>query len=258
LGGLEEKMSSAARWQVRSVAFSLALFACAIPGTCGAQEFQLIRAQCEIYSLKQAVGLPPVEVHRISPEFFSVFADSDASTIWGYNPGYYNASTGGMQRTEVFADSIYFHERVDIQATGTVQSAINKSDGLLLFRVAAGQNLKYYFGGTLWVANPGHMGTVASASVSLSRVEPGGTTVLATKSIQTDPNMPSGPTEVWWTVGFNGLLTPGDYLYEAHLYAEVPPWGGDPWGELWLRFAVHNVPTAVEPLSWGAVKSLFR
>jgi hypothetical protein len=63
---------------------------------------------------------------------------------------------------------------------------------------------------------------------------------------------------VWWTVSFHGLLTPGDYLYEAHLYAEVPQWGGYPWGELWLRFAVHNVPTAVEPVSWGAVKSLFR
>jgi hypothetical protein len=248
-------MSNAARWHSGVAVLSLAVIACWAPRATEAQALEMIRGQCELYSLKEAIGFPPVEVHRTSPEFFSVFADSDASEINGANPLGYSASTDIMQRTEVFADSIYFHERVDIQAYGWIQSAIGKSDGLILFRVPSGQRFEYHIGGTLWVMKLNVAAAVASASVSLSRVEPGRTTVLATESIQTAPDLPN---EVRRTPKFSGILTSGDYVYEAHLSAEAPRFGGFPWGEVWLRFKVHNVPTSVEPVNWGAVKLLFR
>ncbi len=253
-------MKSVAASRVSPVTLLLALLACGVPRGVSAQEIQLLRGQCGIYFFKQAIGLPPVEVQRTSPEFFSVYADSDGSQIRGNNPNgdLYVVGGGMMQRTEVFADSIYIHEDAGITSYGAVQSAIYKSDGSVLFRVPAGRQLRYHFGGTLWVVNPGDYGAHALASVTLSSIGPDGATVLATESIQTDPELPHGPEDIERPFGFSGILTPGDYLYEAHLSVDVPQYGGEPFGVIWLRFAVHNVPTAVEPVAWGKVKSLFR
>jgi hypothetical protein len=152
-------------------------------------------------------------------------------------------------------DSIYFHETVGIISGGYPLAAISKSDESVLFRVPVGTEFNYTLGGTLGVWNPGYVGILASASVTLSHVEPGGNTLLATQSVQVGV-VP--PTEEARVVEFHGTLAAGDYLYEAHLHAQTAQYGGQPGGELSLGFWRWPRLTAIEPVSWGQVKALYR
>jgi hypothetical protein len=253
-------MSNAARWETRLAALSLALVACGIPEISPAATIQLIRAQCG-YSMRSHLPCAdPMEVHQTSPEFFTVWADS----AWrDWTDGCFGDSSStmhpwAMQTTKVRADSIYFHETVSLQGYGYPQPSVSESHGSVLFRVPEGQQFPYTFGGTVYLWDDGFRGTSASASITLSRVDPWGTTVLQTASYLDSLSGGIPPTEMIRALGFHGTLTPGDYLYEAHLQVRTPWKGGEPNAELWLRFYRWPLETAVEPASWGRVKTLYR
>jgi hypothetical protein len=156
----------------------------------------------------------------------------------------------------VFSDSIYFRQVLWLDA-GNVLTAEGRVDAVVHFRVPMGQPFRYTFGGTLEAADFGVNGTYALASITLSRVDPGGATVLQTDSVKVVNRPGEFPQVVSEGIGFHGTLTEGDYLFEAHTKAYTVD-GGTPSAHLWIRFFEYPKPTAVTPTSWSAVKGLFR
>jgi hypothetical protein len=216
----------------------------------------LISGHCERSEVHQLPCLAPMEFHSSSPDSFAVWADSGGTGPSRCSDPSYYALTWTLGMTSVFTDSIYFRQEVALDA-GNVLTADGRVDAQVRFRVPAGQQFRYTFGGSLQAADFGVAGSYGVASVTLSRVDPGEATVLQTDSVKVVLVPGEFPRAVGKGVGFHGTLTEGDYLFEAHTRGEAVN-SGTPSAHLWIRFYEYPKPTSVEPTTWSAVKGMFR
>jgi hypothetical protein len=239
--------------------FLLVIVLGSLPVSGSATQIQMLRGHCERSAVLRLPCLPPIEYRFPSPDSFAVWADSGGmrSVYDCYPPGS-SASAWTLGVTAVFADSIYFRQEVDLDAGG-VLTADCRVDAQVYFRVAEGQQFNYEYWGTLEAGDlTSVVGCYGLASVALSRVDPGGTTLIYSDSVKVVLIAGQWPEVRDDAMGRSGTLTPGDYVLEAHTRAHAIDGGGRPGAHLWIRFRQYPKPTAVEPTSWGAVKAMYK
>jgi hypothetical protein len=249
-------MTRVTKWLFWAAAAPVFQLTFALPSPAHGSQIQMLHGHCERSVVHRLPCLPPVEFHFPSPDSFAVWADSGGvGNTRGCDPEA-SARAWTLGVAAVFADSIYFRQEVAVDASNLLTSDA-RVDAQIYFRVPAGQQFGYVYGGTLEAGDSGVVGCNGLASVALSRVDPGGTTIIHTDSVKVVLIAGQFPRVDWWVLGRSGTLTPGDYLFEAHTRAQAVG-GGTPGADLLISFWQYPKPTAVEQASWGALKALYR
>lgn len=249
----------------------MGMFRCALVISLGvvlgsqADAIELVNANCDNYTRLAVSCVPPLEVHQVSPTYFTTWADSafpevhcgwassalgnvDQSTVW----------TAVLQRSSILVDSIYVHAVASSNRGGPdAQYSFARSDAVITFRVEADREYAYRLTGTLWTQNPIADGIdgEAKASFRLSRIDSGVPSTLATYSVQAGPGP---PTQDWYGLRYTGTLGPGDYILEGHCSAENLNTAGETLGRLWLGVKFRDTTTAIRSTAWGALKALYQ
>jgi hypothetical protein len=250
-------MKKVTKWFVWAAAAPALQLAFTLPSPAHSSQIQMISGHCERSAVFRLPCLPPIEYSWPSPDSFAVWADSGGvDRVYDCNPPGSGAEAWLLGVTAIFADSIYFKQECSVDA-GNVLTADGRVDAQVRFRVPAGQEFRYVYGGTLEAADFGAVGCSGLASVALSRVDPGGTTKIYSDSVKVVLLAGHYPEVYDLPLSRAGTLTSGDYLFEAHTRAHVVNIG-HPSAHLWIRFRQYPKPTAVEPRSWGSLKALYR
>jgi hypothetical protein len=240
------KASSASRGLLSALGIGLLL--CLLPTATSCQVLHIDRTTCDVYSYQAMDCVPPIEIHRESPDLFSTHADTAQAAITACS-GY--ARSWAEQQVYILPDSIYIHQYCGAH-TGNGQARC-ESNTAITFSVPAGSTHAYRIWGTFYTFND--LGGTAIAKLSLSKVTQAGDSLIASEQVQSGPGT---VTEWTWAPFQSGVLHGGQYVYEAHARSETSGFGSDDYAELWLRFPVRDVTTEVDATTWTGVKSLYR